>query len=93
MRLVWSPRALTQLQQMEAYIAEDNPIAAVRMTERIYDSAERLLPFPASGRPGRLPHTRELVVTGTPYFLPYRVQGDVVEILGVIHGARMWPRD
>jgi plasmid stabilization system protein ParE len=27
------------------------------------------------------------------YFLPYRVRGDVVEILGVIHGRQRWPED
>lgn len=40
-----------------------------------------------------LPNTRELVIPGTPYFLPYRVKGDVVQILGVIHEARKWPED
>ena len=28
-----------------------------------------------------------------PQFLPYRIKGETVEILGVIHGARRWPED
>jgi len=43
---------------------------------------------PASGRPGRLRGTRELVVTGTPYIAAHRVVDDMVTILRVLHGAR-----
>ena len=50
-----------------------------------------LPPFPAQGRPGRLPQTRELVVSGTPYFIPYRINDDRLQIIAVIHGARQWP--
>jgi toxin ParE1/3/4 len=46
---------------------------------------------PHMGRPGRVPGTRELVVTRTPYIVPYRVRGDTLEILRVYHGARRWP--
>jgi toxin ParE1/3/4 len=35
--------------------------------------------------------TRELVITRTPYIAPYRIEGDVVRILRVIHGAQIWP--
>jgi toxin ParE1/3/4 len=93
MILIWSPTARTHLRHTEVFIAEDDPRAAARTAERIIDSVEQLIVFPASGRPGKLPHTRELVVPGTPYFLPYRVKGNVIEILGVIHGARKWPED
>ncbi|HET6521471.1 MAG TPA: type II toxin-antitoxin system RelE/ParE family toxin, partial [Geminicoccaceae bacterium] len=50
-----------------------------------------LAQHPESGRPGRVPGTRELVVSGTPYIVPYRVQGNTVQILRVLHGARKWP--
>ena len=93
MILIWSPTARAHLRQAEAFIAEDNPRAAAKTAKRILDAVERLKDFPASGRPGKLPHTRELVVPGTPFFLPYRVKGEAVEILGVIHGARKWPED
>jgi toxin ParE1/3/4 len=43
------------------------------------------------GRPGRVPGTRELVVSDTPFILPYRVRDSAVEILAVFHGARQWP--
>ena len=91
MILVWSPTARRHLRQAEAFIAEDNPRAAAETAAKILEATERLKEFPASGRPGRTPHTRELVVPGTPYILPYRVRGEVVEILGIMHGARQWP--
>lgn len=93
MILIWSPTALAHLRHAAAFIAQDNSRAAAKTAERILDAVERLRDFPASGRPGKLPHTRELVVPGTPFFLPYRVKGDAVEILGVIHGARKWPEN
>ncbi|WP_348232164.1 hypothetical protein [Trichocoleus sp. DQ-U1] len=42
------------------------------------------------GRPRRVPGTRELVVTRTPFIVSYRVIGDRVEILAAIHVARRW---
>ena len=45
------------------------------------------------GRPGRVPGTREHMVTGTPYLLPYRVRDGVVEVLRVFHAARKWPEE
>lgn len=93
MKLIWSPTALAHLRHAESFIADDDPRAAARTAKRILDAVEQLADFPASGRPGKLPHTRELVVAGTPYFIPYRVEGEAVQILGVIHGMRKWPED
>lgn len=91
MRVRWLRRALKNLNEEAAYIARDDPQAAARIAERIESSVERLKNHPASGRPGRVPGTRELVVTGTPYIIPYRVRGETVEILCIFHGARKWP--
>jgi toxin ParE1/3/4 len=52
---------------------------------------ERLGAFPAIGRPGRVAGTRELVVSGTPYIVPYRVRGERVQIITVLHSAQRWP--
>ncbi len=47
---------------------------------------------PGLGWPGRVPNARELVITGTPYVVPYRVLGDRVEVLRVLHAAKRWPK-
>ncbi len=91
MRVKWLRRALRNLDEEAAYIARDNPQAAARVVERIESSVERLKSYPASGRPGRVSGTRELVVGGTAYIIPYRVRGEAVEILRVFHGSRKWP--
>jgi toxin ParE1/3/4 len=38
-----------------------------------------------------VPGTRELVVTGTPFIVVYRVEAATVVILRVLHGAQRWP--
>lgn len=47
--------------------------------------------FPLSGRLGRVPGTRELVIHHTPYIAVYAVDDSVVRVLRVIHGAQQWP--
>jgi toxin ParE1/3/4 len=92
MRIVWTGPALSDLSALRAYIARDNERAAIKMGAQIVARAERQLStLPESGRPGRIPTTRELVLTGTPYILPYRIVGDTIRILRVLHSARRWP--
>jgi toxin ParE1/3/4 len=87
----WVEIALANLNAEAEYIARDNPNAAARTVELIVRAVNQLQDFPAIGRPGRVAGTRELVVTGTPYIVPYRVRTGYVEILRVFHGARRWP--
>ena len=72
-------------------IATENPTAASRMIERIRAAVTRLAASPALGRPGRVAGTRELVIPDTPYIVPYRAKGDVVQIITILHGAQRWP--
>ena len=91
MRLEWTDSAIRDLRAVRAYIAEEDPRAAARTGARIVDAVEMLTTFPASGRAGRRPATRELVIPATPYIVAYRVARETVGILRVIHGARRWP--
>jgi toxin ParE1/3/4 len=89
---VWSPAAIDDLNSLRAFIAEDDSAAAQRVALHIIHNVETLLPkHPDMGRPGRVPGTRELVIPGTPFIVPYRVQDDTVHILRVYHSARRWP--
>ncbi len=92
MQLRWTEKANRNLDDVEAYIAQDNPNAAIRMVLKIIRALEHLLQRPALGRPGRILGTRELVITGTPFIVPYRVRGERVEILAVLHGAMKWQK-
>jgi toxin ParE1/3/4 len=92
MKLLWTELALADLAALHEYISADDAVAADQMLNRIVSLAEtQLSRMPDSGRLGRVPNTRELVVTGSPYFLPYRIAGETIQILRVIHGARRWP--
>jgi toxin ParE1/3/4 len=91
MKLLWSPTAVSDLQSIRDYIARDNPSAARKVAERIRESVNRLIDFPLSGRAGRVPGTRELVIPGTSYIAAYRTHGDEVQIAAVLHGRQRWP--
>jgi toxin ParE1/3/4 len=91
MRVRWTRRALRALDSIANYIAQDRPMAAGRMVERIRDSVDQLTQFPSLGRTGRVPGTRELIIGGTPFIVPYRVREDAIEIIAVFHAAQRWP--
>ena len=92
MIIVWSDEALDDLSNLRAFIANDSPKAARETAMRIVLAVETMLAAnPQIGRPGRVPGTRELVIPGTPFIVPYRVQAGTVQILRVYHGARPWP--
>ena len=92
MKLVWQPQALEDLHSIRHYIAEDNPGAATRVVAAIATAVyDQLVAFPESGRPGRVEGTRELVISKTPFIVPYCVRDETVHVLGVHHAARRWP--
>jgi len=93
MRVVWTGPALRQLEEIEDYIAQDNPIAAFEVTEAILNRVNKRLPdHPGMGRPGRTQGTRELVISDSPYIVAYRIVGSDIQILAVMHGAQKWPK-
>lgn len=91
MKLIWAKRALAEIDAIFAYVAADSPPAAERLALLIETKAQVLIDQPNMGRPGRVDGTREFVVTGTPYILPYRVRDGRVEILAALHASRQWP--
>jgi toxin ParE1/3/4 len=90
-KIVWSEPARQDLRQIFEFIANENPNAARRLLGEIKEKAIILIDNPQIGRPGRVEGTRELVLSGTNYILPYRVKENQIQILSVFHGARKWP--
>lgn len=91
-RVVWTRAAVSDLQAVRRFIGEHNARAARNVAAHIREATRLLAEHPAAGRPGRVAGTRELLVPRTPYILPYRVLGEVLEVLRVLHSARRWPR-
>ena len=92
MTIVWSPRAIEHLAHLREYIAHDNPNAANRIAGALLEAVERLAQLPNLGRAGRVAGTREIVVPGTPYVIPYRLRGDRLEVVAVFHARQKWPK-
>lgn len=93
MRLEWSTFAMADRNAIFDYIEADSSKAAVAVDDRIKEQVETLAQFPASGRPGRIEGTRELVISRTPYIVAYRINANTVRILRVLHGSQRWPDD
>jgi len=91
-KVVWTRRAVDDLSQVRRFIGAENTEAARAVAARVVEAVQLLAQHPAMGRPGRVARTRELVVTGTPYILPYRVTAGVLEVLRVLHASRKWPK-
>jgi len=93
MKLRYTPRARSDLAEIHDYIAQDNSQAARRVVHIIRNAAEALTQNPQAGKAGRVAGTRELSVGRFPFMLAYRVDAEEVQILSVIHTARMWPEN
>lgn len=91
MQVIWLRIALSNLDDVAAYIAEDNPLAASQVVQTIITQINQLSLQPAMGRPGRVLGTRELVIINTHYLVPYRIKNNRVEILRVFHTSRRLP--
>ena len=90
-QVVWFHRAVISLEKIGDYIAQDNPQAAYKVIQKIRTHGDSLAYNPELGRLGRVEGTRELVVPGLPYILPYTVESDRIIILHVLHTSRKWP--
>jgi len=91
MRVRWTRTALQALDEIADRIAQSRPMAARRVVDRIQKSVDHLARHPLMGRKGRVPGTRELVIPRDPFIIPYRVKEETIEILHVLHTARLWP--
>lgn len=92
MQVKWLRKAIKNLDAEADYIAQENPTAAAQMFEYVKAKVDALGAFPATGRPGRVPGTRELVIDHYPYLVPYRVVGDELHVLRVFHTRRKLPK-
>jgi addiction module RelE/StbE family toxin len=90
-KLEWAAHAIEDRLAIFEYIEADDPRNAAIIDDRIRLQLQQLIRYPKSGRIGRVPGTRELVIGRTPYIAAYRIAGDTVRILRVLHGAQQWP--
>jgi toxin ParE1/3/4 len=83
------PEALADIDDLQAYIAEDNPDAADRVRDEIRDAILALVPFPHQGfrrpdltsKPLRFKRVRSYLIAYAPKEVP-------LWVVAVIHGSR-----
>jgi len=81
-------RALQHITDIHAHIATESPRAADAVVQRLITRIELLQQAPKQGRLGVRPGTREVIVSGTPYIVTYRISQDAIEILTIRDGRR-----
>ena len=90
-RIVWLREASRERADIARRIREENSRAARRVVTEIKIRTSRLGDTAFIGRPGRVPNTRELSISRTPYIVIYRVTEEAVYILRVLHARQQWP--
>lgn len=89
-KITWSLKSVENLDDISNYISKNSPLYAPVFIQKIIKSVDRLIEFPLSGRV--VPefndeNIRELIFHN--YRIVYRVNFNNVEIILVIHGARL----
>ncbi|MCY4489769.1 MAG: type II toxin-antitoxin system RelE/ParE family toxin [Deltaproteobacteria bacterium] len=92
MKTHWTRTAVEHLLAIYEHIAQDAPLYAQRVVDRITRRSEQIAQFPESGRivpEYEAPDVREVIER--PYRIIYRVKAERVEVLAVLHGAQRLP--
>ena len=89
-RRIIVPRAARQIDQIHAYIAQNDEKAARDVLGRIHEVLEYLTSYPRSGRKTAAADVSMFAVSPYPYlvFFRYFEARDELQIVAVRHGAR-----
>jgi plasmid stabilization system protein ParE len=95
-QIEWSRKAIQHLDGIGQYIAVNSEFQAKRVVQKIVDTAERLKKFPEIG--AVVPELgdvtlREIFVFKYRVLYRLREKNTLIQIVGVIHGARLLADD
>jgi len=86
--ITWTAEAQKWLEDIFEYIAQDNPQAAARTAQAIYERAQDLIPFPQLGYRYAASTRHVRILLHEQYRIAYLLKDDGnIDILGVFHGA------
>lgn len=88
MNLRYTPKALAELADILAYIAERSPQGARKVQARIQAITALLVQYPHSGQLTREKGLRRIVTPPYPFLIFYEATTEEVVIIGVRHAAR-----
>lgn len=89
-KIRWSSPSVADIDEICKYISKDSQTYAFIFAQRIFAAAETIALFPYAGRmvpEKREENLREKILGN--YRMIYRIKDDVIEIVTVIHGARI----
>ncbi len=88
MKLVFSPKAAADIEEIGDYIARDNPERALSFVTELEAHCQKILTAPEAfpSRDELLPGAR--MASHRRYLIFFRVHGKTVRIERIVHGAR-----
>ena len=89
-RVVWSPKAVEDVDAIAAYIARDSPSYAAAVVQKVIEITEELSKDATRGR--LIPEIEESKIMeqfAYSYRLLYRIEGEIVTVAALIHGKRL----
>ena len=94
MKVVWTDASIHELQALYDFIAQTSTFYASRIVDRLTRRSMQIESFPHSGRvvpEYEVDYIREIIEY--PYRIIYRIREEYIEVLSVIHSARLLPED
>ncbi len=92
MNVHWTQTAQGHLLAIYEYIAQDSPFYATRMVDRLTSRSLQIGTFPHAGRPvPEFDRDDICEVFEGRYRIIYRIKPSQIDVLAVIHGARLLP--
>lgn len=92
--VVWSPRAIEDVEAIALYIAGDSTAYAAAVVKKILDKTRNLSSFPFSGRVvSEFDDETIREQFAYSYRIIYRIQDETITIAAVIHGKRILELD
>jgi toxin ParE1/3/4 len=89
-RVVWSAKAVEDVEAIAIYIARDSPSYAAAVVQKLLELADSLDHCPLAGRP--IPEFTDPAIQekfAYTYRLIYRIEAEVVTVAAVIHSRRL----
>ena len=89
-KIIWSEKALKDIEEIVSYISKDSELYAVNFASKIISSIDALKLFPEMGRvvpEYHDPKIREIIYRN--YRIVYQVTERAVEIVTVFHGSTL----
>ena len=93
-RIVWTPKALDDLESLLSYIAKESPVTARRFAQKIIQRIDLLAKQPFLGSYIAEDDTRTYrqIIQGN-YRVLYRTDGEMIFVVAIHHAARLLASD